>query len=86
MKDAQMLAAFEKSEGGPTKAAHAIGITPQMWVNWKTRALPRYGHLLIWLASNQRGRALLKRWQAEQESRPDAHIVVMPRWRRKAAT
>ena len=68
MNNAQMLAAFEKREGGPTKAARAVGITPQMWVNWKTRALPSYGHLLVWLASNPRGRTLLKQWQTEREA------------------
>ncbi len=63
MTDAQILAAFEKEEGGATKAATILGITPQMWTNWKTRALPNYGRLLVWLASNPSGRKLLKRWQ-----------------------
>lgn len=65
MNNDKMLETFERKEGGPTKAARAIGITPQMWANWKMRALPDYGHLMVWLASQPKGRLLLDRWRAE---------------------
>jgi len=60
MKDRNLLLRLEAQEGGPGAAALTIGISGQSWSNWKNKALPSYGRLLVHVALNRTGRRLIQ--------------------------